>query len=207
VPGTYDFPDIAHSPDPRMAATPLTLAAATRRPRRVATLPQWVLDSHGVLPPRHAHQQPRQPAQGDALDGRTAKQEMLPSIVAKYLAPCFGTVQVDPISAGAGDVLSIDGRSLPNVAPTGLRDLLTSPNTPLRPAAAAARRHASTRSTPCSRSAAQGAEAVRRSLATSRQQARSLGRICGHAGRHQDRRGRRAGDGGRGAHQDERQRR
>ena len=25
VPGTYDFPDIAHSPDPRMAATPLSL--------------------------------------------------------------------------------------------------------------------------------------------------------------------------------------
>jgi uncharacterized protein (DUF1501 family) len=64
--------------------------------------------------------------------GQTARQEMLPSIFAKYLAPCFGTVQVDPISAGAGDVLSIDGRSLPNVAPTGLRDLLGRPNTPLQ---------------------------------------------------------------------------
>jgi hypothetical protein len=41
-------------------------------------------------------------------------------------------VQVDPVSAGAGDVLSIDGRSLPNVAPTGLRDLLNRPNTPLQ---------------------------------------------------------------------------
>src|SRR5947207_560510 len=49
----------------------------------------------------------------------------------KNLAPCFSTVQVDPISAGAGDILSIDGRSLPNVAPTGLRDLLTRANTPL----------------------------------------------------------------------------
>src|SRR5438477_109989 len=55
----------------------------------------------------------------------------LPSILAKYLAPCFGTVQVDPVSAGAGDILTIDGRDLPNVAPTGLRDLLARPNTPL----------------------------------------------------------------------------
>jgi hypothetical protein len=66
------------------------------------------------------------------LMGSTAKQEMLPSIFAKYLAPCFGTIQVDPISAGAGDILTIDGRSLPNIAPTGLRDLLARPNSPLQ---------------------------------------------------------------------------
>jgi hypothetical protein len=34
-------------------------------------------------------------------------------------------VQVDPISAGAGDLFTIDGRTVPNLAPTGLRDLLT----------------------------------------------------------------------------------
>jgi hypothetical protein len=132
VPGTYDFPDIAHSPDPRMAATPLSLGGVSTTAAAVwATLPQWVLDRtaffhHATLTNNHANL-----PKVMRLMGATAKQEMLPSIVAKYLAPCFGTVQVDPISAGAGDILTIDGRSLPNVAPTGLRDLLTKTNTPL----------------------------------------------------------------------------
>jgi hypothetical protein len=132
VPGTYDFPDIAHSPDPRMAATPLQLGGrATTAAALWATLPQWVLDRtsffhHATLTNNHANL-----PKVMRLMGATAKQEMLPSILAKYLAPCFGTVQVDPVSAGAGDILTIDGRSLPNVAPTGLRDLLTRTNTPL----------------------------------------------------------------------------
>ena len=63
--------------------------------------------------------------------GATAKQEMLPSIAAKYLAPCFGTVQTEPISIGAGEFLTFDGRGLPNLNPTGLRDVLTHPAGPL----------------------------------------------------------------------------
>jgi hypothetical protein len=133
VPGTYDFPDIAHAADPRMAPTPLSLGGNMQTAAQLwSTLPQWVLDRtsffhHATLTNNHANL-----PKVLRVMGQTAKQEMLPSILAKYLAPCFGTVQVDPISAGAGDVLSIDGRSLPNVAPTGLRDLLTRPNTPLQ---------------------------------------------------------------------------
>ncbi len=132
VPGTYDFPDIAHSPDPRMAPTPITMAGQTYTGAQLwSTLPAWVLDRtvffhHATYTNNHANL-----SKTLKLMGQTARQEMLPSIIAKYTAPCFGTVQVDPISAGAGDVLSIDGRSLPNVAPTGLRDLLASPKTPL----------------------------------------------------------------------------
>jgi hypothetical protein len=133
VPGTYDFPDIAHSPDPRMAATPISLGGKMVTGAQLwSTLPPWVLDRtvffhHATFTNNHANL-----PKTLKLMGNTAKQEMLPSIFAKYLAPCFGTVQVDPVSAGAGDVLSIDGRSLPNVAPTGLRDLLTRPNSPLQ---------------------------------------------------------------------------
>ena len=132
VPGTYDFPDIVHAADPRMAATPISLGGKAYTAAQLwSTLPPWVLDRtlffhHATLTNNHANL-----PKVLRLMGQTAKQEMLPSIFAKYLAPCFGTVQVDPISAGAGDLLSIDGRSLPNVAPTGLRDLLTRPNTPL----------------------------------------------------------------------------
>jgi hypothetical protein len=133
VPGTYDFADIAHSPDPRMAATDFKLGATPVKAAQVwSTLPQWVLDRtaffhHATFTNSHANL-----PKVMRLMGATAKQEMLPSILAKYLAPCFGTVQVDPISAGAGDILTIDGRSLPNIAPTGLRDLLARPNTPLQ---------------------------------------------------------------------------
>jgi hypothetical protein len=133
VSGTYDFPDIAHSPDPRMAATPISLGGKMVTGAMLwSTLPPWVLDRtvffhHATFTNNHANL-----PKTLKLMGNTAKQEMLPSIFAKYLAPCFGTVQVDPVSAGAGDVLSIDGRSLPNVAPTGLRALLTRPNSPLQ---------------------------------------------------------------------------
>src|SRR5690349_16120037 len=45
VPGTYDFPDIAHSPDPRMAATDFLLGGRTVRAAQVwSTLPPWVLE-------------------------------------------------------------------------------------------------------------------------------------------------------------------
>ena len=140
-----------------------------------STLPPWVLDRtvffhHATFTNNHANL-----PKTLKLMGNTAKQEMLPSIFAKYLAPCFGTVQVDPVSAGAGDVLSIDGRSLPNVAPTGLRDLLTRPNSPLQ------------RLQPLRDAALDEIHAVLKergtkaqklyldSLASSRQQARSLG--------------------------------
>jgi hypothetical protein len=132
VPGTYEFPDIAHAADPRMAPTPISLGGKSYTGAQLwSTLPPWVLDRtvffhHATFTNNHANL-----PKALRLMGQTARQEMLPSIFAKYMAPCFGTVQVDPISAGAGDVLSIDGRSLPNVAPTGLRDLLASPKTAL----------------------------------------------------------------------------
>jgi hypothetical protein len=176
VPGTYDFPDVAHSPDPRMAATDFTLGGKPVRAAQIwSTLPQWVLDRtsfihHATLTNNHANL-----PKVMRLMGSTARQEMLPSILAKYLAPCFGTVQVDPISAGAGDILTIDGRDLPNVAPTGLRDLLARPNTPLL-------RLQATRDTALdevfSLMKERGTKAQKLyldSLASSRRQARSLG--------------------------------
>jgi Protein of unknown function (DUF1501) len=132
VPGTYDFPDIAHAADPRMAATPMSLGGKMVTAAQLwASLPQWVLDRAVFF--HHATNTNNHANLGKVLGlmGATARQEMLPSIIAKHLAACWQTVQVDPVAAGAGDVLTIDGRSLPNVAPTGLRDLLTRPNTPL----------------------------------------------------------------------------
>jgi hypothetical protein len=52
---------------------------------------------------------------------------MLPSLLAKRLAPCFNTVQTEPVSLGAGEILTFEGRGLANLPPTGLRDVLTKP--------------------------------------------------------------------------------
>jgi hypothetical protein len=176
VPGTYDFPDIVHAADPRMAATPITLAGKQYTAAQLwSTLPPWVLDRtvffhHATLTNNHANL-----PKVLRLMGQTAKQEMLPSIFAKYLAPCFGTVQVDPISAGAGDLLSIDGRSLPNVAPTGLRDLLTRPNTPLMRLQALRDTGLDEINKILKQDGTKAQQRYLDSLALSRQQARSLG--------------------------------
>src|SRR5262249_37942063 len=54
------------------------------------------------------------------LMGKTAGNEMLVSAYAKILAPCFGTVQPEPIALGAGrngsELLSYSGRTLPSVS-------------------------------------------------------------------------------------------
>src|SRR6476619_2475252 len=45
APGTYDFPDIPHAADPRMAPTPISLGGRSYTAAQVwSTLPQWVLD-------------------------------------------------------------------------------------------------------------------------------------------------------------------
>jgi hypothetical protein len=133
VPGTYDFPDIAHAADPRMAPTPLRLGANTFTAAQIwSTLPQWVLDRtaffhHATLTNNH----PNLP-KVMRLMGATYKQEMLPSLLAKRLAPCLGTIQTEPVSVGAGEILTFGGRGLPNLNPTGLRDVLAQPKGPLK---------------------------------------------------------------------------
>lgn len=63
------------------------------------------------------------------LMGATSSGEMLVSAYAKHLAPCFGTVQQEPVAVGArgnaSELVSFSGRSLPSVSPTQLRQLLT----------------------------------------------------------------------------------
>jgi uncharacterized protein DUF1501 len=67
------------------------------------------------------------------LMGKTSGNEMLVSAFAKHLAPCFGTVQTEPIAVGAGrngaELVSFSGRTLPSIAPTQLKQLLTGSKT------------------------------------------------------------------------------
>jgi len=62
------------------------------------------------------------------------RQEMLVSYLAKQLAPCLGTVQREPAVVGAngsGELLTYEGRTLPNLSPLGLKSTLLSPAGPL----------------------------------------------------------------------------
>jgi hypothetical protein len=128
VPGTYDLPGIKHAADPAMAATTFKLGATSVKAAQVwSTLPQWALDRAAFF--HHAtytNNHPNLP-KVQQLMGAVAKAEMLPSLAAKALAPCFGTVQTEPLSVGAGEFLTFDGRGLPNLNPTGLRDILSRP--------------------------------------------------------------------------------
>jgi hypothetical protein len=135
VPGSFDDPNIVHSADPAMAKTPLTLSGQTFNAAKPwAGLPQDVLDrtcfwhmmsNTGV----HARE-----ADVLKLMGVTQAGEMLPSILAKHLAPCLGTIQSQPISVGAAgpsEGLTYSGQALPIIPALALKATLTNPAGPL----------------------------------------------------------------------------
>ena len=79
---------------------------------------------------------PVHPKEPDVLSlmGTTAANEMLPSLLAKQLAPCLGTVQAQPITLGAltpSEGLRFSGQALPLIPPLALKATLTSPSGPL----------------------------------------------------------------------------
>jgi hypothetical protein len=131
VPGTYDDPKITHSADPTMAATKLVLGGrATTAALPWSTLPQTVLDRTSFW--HVMTNTPVHPKEPDVLSlmGATAAGEMLPSILAKQLAPCLGTVQSQPITLGAttpSEGLRFSGQALPIIPPLALKATLTSP--------------------------------------------------------------------------------
>jgi hypothetical protein len=63
------------------------------------------------------------------LLGQTANNEMVPSIYAKHLFQCLGTVQAEPVAVGTSgnalEMISFSGRTLPTISPTQLKQLLT----------------------------------------------------------------------------------
>ncbi|HEY3253601.1 MAG TPA: hypothetical protein VGJ91_06620, partial [Polyangiaceae bacterium] len=102
VPGTYDDPNVVHSADPSMAPTQLTIQGnALIAAAPWASLPQSVLDRSCFW--HLMTNTPVHPKEPDVLKlmGSTAAGEMLPSLLAKHLAPCLGTIQAEPLCLGA----------------------------------------------------------------------------------------------------------
>jgi len=135
VPGTYDDPNIVHSPDPAMAPKSFTMNG---RPFVAAapwsTLPQDALDRtlfFHLMTNTSVH--PSEPRVLELM-GATTGHEMFPSVLASQLAPCLGTVQPQPISLGAvtpSESLFYRGAALPVLPPLALKATLTNRPGPL----------------------------------------------------------------------------
>ena len=137
-PGTYSDPKIIHSPDPAMAPTPIIMRGQTYQAAMpwstLGTLPGAVLDRTTfwhLMTNTPIH--PNEP-KVLALMGASPKNEMLPSLLAKTLAPCLKTVQAQPLaigSSGPAEALAYDTAPLPIIPPVALKDTLANPAGPL----------------------------------------------------------------------------
>ena len=131
-PGTYDGDAAAaiHPDDASMAPVAVALGSKTYT---AATPWGTLLDQfksrtnffhHVTLANNHGDQ-----AKVSRLMGATTGGEMLVSAYAKILSGCLGTVQAEPVSLAAGttatELVSYQGRTMPAVSPTQLRQLLT----------------------------------------------------------------------------------
>lgn len=131
VPGTYEDPAIVHSPDPALAPTTITIGGASHTAAAPwATLPGNVLDRTTFF--HTMTNTPVHPKEPDVLRlmEATKGSEMLPSLLAKYLAPCLGTIQTEPLSLGAAspsEGLTYGGQALPIVPALALKATLTNP--------------------------------------------------------------------------------
>ena len=135
VPGTYEDPKIVHSPDPTMAATTLRMRGqAYTAAAPWASLPQGVLDRTVFW--HLMTNTPVHPKEPDVLKlmNAVARGEMLPSLLARRMAPCLGTLQSQPITVGAtspAEGLSYEGAALPVIPALALKATLTNPAGPL----------------------------------------------------------------------------
>jgi hypothetical protein len=143
VPGTYELPEVIHPEQPEMAATPVQLGTKMV----TGALPWASTEVGGALAPATLartcffHHLTKSTVHGDQpkvmkLMGSMNRNEMLVSAYAKHLAPCFGTIQAEPVAVGArgnaSELVSFSGRTLPSVSPTQLKQLLTGArNSPL----------------------------------------------------------------------------
>ena len=138
-PGTYEAPDAIHPQQVEVAQTQLQLGSKTYG----AALPWASMAAGGALSPAvlqriaFFHHSTRTTVHGDqpkvmSLLGGISNGEMMVSAFAKHLAPCFGTVQDQPIAVGVGfkssEILSYSGSTLPAISPLQLKQILLGSN-------------------------------------------------------------------------------
>ena len=135
-PGTYLDSNAIHPDQAEVAPTAVQLGSKSFQ----AAQPWASTANGGQIAPAvlnrmcFFHHMTRSTTHGDQpkvmrLQGATANGEMMVSAYAKHLAACFGTIQQEPISVGAGsnatELISFAGRTLPSISPTTLKQLLS----------------------------------------------------------------------------------
>lgn len=130
APGTYAAPAIIHPTNAEFVSTPIALGTKT-----VAGAQIWSTLTPAVLARSNFfHHITGGLVHGDhpkvmRLMGATTGGEMWPSVYAKHLFKCLGTVQAEPVAVGTGgnslEAISFSGRTLSTVSPTQLKQLLT----------------------------------------------------------------------------------
>ncbi len=136
APGTYEDGKIVHSPDiQNMGPTALTLGTqSTLAAKPWASLLPSVLDRTAFF--HLMTNTPIHPTEPSVLKmmGAAQNNDMLPSLMARELAPCLGTIQAQPISLGAttpAEAITFGGAPQPIIPPTALAATLTAPTGPL----------------------------------------------------------------------------
>jgi hypothetical protein len=142
APGTYaksgPIATVAHNLDPSMVETALSLSGTATS----AALPWATTAAGGVFSQQVLDRMtvwhlmtntPVHPQEPNVLSlmGETAPKEMLPSLLARQLAPCLGTIQNQPMTLGAtspSEGLSFGGQALPIIPPLALKATLANPS-------------------------------------------------------------------------------
>ncbi|HEY1958989.1 MAG TPA: hypothetical protein VGH28_25425 [Polyangiaceae bacterium] len=132
APGTYLDSKIVHPTDPSMAPTTLSLAngtfeAAAPWATLGATLQRTTFFHMMTNTPIHPKEHDVLGLMGQATNVDMSS-EMFPSLLAKQLAPCLGTLQPQPVSVGGspGETITFGGAALPIIPPTALAATLAS---------------------------------------------------------------------------------
>lgn len=132
VPGCYERAGIYHPLDPSMAATTFTLGG-----KPVTAAKPWSAVSTSVLSRTSFwHLMTNTPVHSSEpevlrLNGLIKPSDMLPSLLARHLAGCLGTLQTQPITVGAStpsEGLTAGASALPIIPPMAIKATLLSPS-------------------------------------------------------------------------------
>lgn len=150
APGTYDDPTTGQDLSPLVHPDPVNFPfmAPTKMNLGPAATPYTAAQIWSTLGPGTGNADvldrtvfchlmtntPVHPKEPQVLElmGATQYNEMFPSVLAKQLAPCLGTLQTQPISIGAtspSESLAFGGQALPTIPPTALATTLTNATT------------------------------------------------------------------------------
>jgi len=174
VPGMYLDPGIYHPASPLMAPTPMSIGGTMV----TAALPWTQLDPGILSRTCFLHHATYTNNHGDSgkvnrLMGAVQRQEMLVSLLAKNLAPCLNTVQVQPVVL-SNNLVTYNGSVLPVLTPRALQAVLASPTGPLAKLQAIRDKHLDQLNELFKQSATTAQRSILDQYAISQTQARSL---------------------------------